>query len=254
MSANALRLQNRDGNVVENLRRALSEKARAQAPAKEQAPPLPTQLSVVDAALQGGLPRGKLIELFGGAGKMAFALLSLAAATQRGELCAFVDCEDALDVQSAARAGVVLERLLWVRTATDNAINTKTERSAETDAHNALKAVDLLLSAGGFGLIVLYAGRGSGARGWRSASVWPRLVQRCEKARAALLLAADEPLAGSFAAATLRCAPGETVWERAPGGRLVLHGQRAVIEVTRSRLGPPGESEPLPLWKHARPR
>jgi hypothetical protein len=60
---------------------------------------------------------------------------------------------------------------------------------------------------------------------------------------------ADQPIAGSAAAATLRCAPGEAVWQHAPGGRLLLHGQQATIEVVRSRLGAPGEVEPLPLRK-----
>lgn len=251
MSGNALRRQSIDGDIVGNLRRALVEKTHAAAPAspREIKAPLQIRLSIVDAALQGGLPRGKLIEIAGGAGKMAFTLLALASATQRGELCAFVDCEDALDVQSAARVGVVLDRLLWVRTSTD--ISTGSQ-SAEAGVDNALKAVDLLLSAGGFGLIVLYAGSQGKSRSWRATSVWPRLVQRCEKARAAVLVASDDALAGSFAAATLRCAPGEAVWERAPGGRLCLFGHRAVIEVERNRLGAPGDSEPLERVKHLR--
>lgn len=221
------------GDVVADLRRALA--ARTSAKATEQPPPLPTQLLVIDAALSGGLPRGRIIEIVGGAGKMAFALLSLCAATQQGELCAFVDCDDALDVKSAARVGVVLERLLWVRPGSDE--------------QSGLKAVDLLLDAGGFALIVLYASGQKKSRGLRTGTAWPRIGQRCERAKTALLIAAKDPLAGSFAAATLRCAAGEAVWEKAPGGRLVLHGQRAVIEVERSRLGPPGEVEPLPLCK-----
>jgi len=242
MSAIAQRRQAPDGEVVANLRRALA--ARAPGPASEQTKPMPTELSAVDAALQGGLPRGKLIEIVGGAGKMSFALLALAAATQRGELCAFVDCDDALDAKTAARIGVVLERLLWVRIPSD----------ADKGDTSALKAVDLLLEAGGFALIVLYvSGQASQGLGSfrRAGAAMPRLVQRCEKAKAALLIAAEQAVAGSFAAATLRCTPGEAVWERAPGGRLILHGQRAAIEVVRSRLGPPGEVEPLSLRKRA---
>ncbi len=243
-----------DSNVVTELRRALA--ARAPAPAREQPTPLPTQLSVIDAALCGGLPRGKLIEIIGGAGKMAFALLALSAATSRGELCAFVDAEDALDVRTAARVGVALDRLLWVRTAEEADMQEsgflhKPESTLKNRPdHKELKAVDLLLSAGGFALIVLYvSGRAVQQGGWRTGTAWPRLIQRCEKAGTALLIASEEPLAGSFAAATLRCAPGEAVWQRAPGGRLVLHGQSAAIEVVRNRLGSPGEVEKLSLRK-----
>ena len=42
-------------------------------------------------------------------------LAALAAATRRGEFCVVVDASDALDPQSAAAAGVELDRLLWVR-------------------------------------------------------------------------------------------------------------------------------------------
>src|SRR5579863_6439921 len=68
-------------------------------------------------ALAGGLPRGGLTEICGPAssGRTTVLLAALAAATRRGEFCAVVDASDALDPQSAAAAGVELERLLWVR-------------------------------------------------------------------------------------------------------------------------------------------
>src|ERR1700723_2868584 len=68
-------------------------------------------------ALTGGLPRGCLTEICGPAssGRTTVLLAALAAATRRGEFCAVVDASDALDPQSAAAAGVDLDRLLWVR-------------------------------------------------------------------------------------------------------------------------------------------
>jgi hypothetical protein len=259
MFGNAQRKHGNQDQVLTELRRALAQKT--QGMAAEQPRPLPTELPLIDAALQGGLPRGKLIELVGGAGKMAFTLLALAAATQRGELCALVDCDDSLDVRTAARVGVVLERLLWVRLPSPDdapaapgpalAQNDGRQRSEKAAVqHSAQKAVDLLLGAGGFGLVVLYAaGRAGRLAGFSGGTAWPRLVQRSEQSRTALLVVAEQPWAGSFAAATLRCAPGETVWEKAPGGRLVLRGHSAAIEVERSRLGPPGEAAELSLRK-----
>src|SRR5580765_2570312 len=72
-------------------------------------------------ALTGGLPRGCLTEICGPAssGRTTLLLAALAAATRRGEFCAVVDASDALDPQSAAAAGVDLERLLWVRCSDD---------------------------------------------------------------------------------------------------------------------------------------
>src|SRR5678815_3886941 len=89
-------------------------------PAIEWADPsclLPTGIPAVDRCLHGGLPRGQLSELAGqcSAGRMTLLLQLMAAATRRGEIVAFVDTHDRLDVASAAAAGVDLSRLLWVR-------------------------------------------------------------------------------------------------------------------------------------------
>lgn len=249
-------------DALSKLRQQLS----AQAPAKQVPQPLSTTLDPLDAALQGGLPRGKLIEIAGGAGKLSFALLALAAATQRGELCAFIDVEDALDVQTAARVGVVLEQLLWVRPRLNDAPNCDAAQPAapggngddlsspEDRISDGLKALDLVVSAGGFGLVVLYLGSiaahsKQAARACSASASWSRVLQRAEKANTALLLISDEAVSGSSAVATLRCAAGEAVWQRVPGGRWLLHSQRTAIEVTRSRLSAPGDSIALRLQR-----
>src|SRR5208337_274661 len=68
-------------------------------------------------ALTGGLPRGCLTEICGlpSSGRTTLLLAALAATTRRGEFCAVVDCNDALDAQSATSAGIELDRLLWIR-------------------------------------------------------------------------------------------------------------------------------------------
>jgi recombination protein RecA len=67
--------------------------------------------------LTGGIPRGCLTEICGAAssGRTSVLLFALARATQRGEVCALVDASDTLDPASAAAAGMVMSRLLWVR-------------------------------------------------------------------------------------------------------------------------------------------
>jgi hypothetical protein len=102
-------------------------------------------------ALTGGLPRGCLTEICGPAssGRTTVLLAALAAATRRGECCVLVDASDALDPQSAAAAGVELDRLLWVRCG---------ENSPEKSLEQLLRATDLLLESGGFGLIALDVG------------------------------------------------------------------------------------------------
>ena len=62
----------------------------------------------------GGLPRGRVIEIFGpeSSGKTTLALHCIAEAQKRGGVCAFVDAEHALDPGYARKLGVNLEDLL----------------------------------------------------------------------------------------------------------------------------------------------
>jgi recombination protein RecA len=78
-------------------------------------PVVPTGSIGLDAALGvGGLPRGRIIEIYGpeSSGKTTLALHSIAQAQKLGGVCAFVDAEHALDPEYARRIGVKLEELL----------------------------------------------------------------------------------------------------------------------------------------------
>src|SRR6266852_8919977 len=89
------------------------------------------------------LPSGSIVEITGtsSSGRTAMLHSILASATTRGEICAIVDCTNAFDPASAAAAGADLERLLWVQ--------------AGGRLDHALKAADLILHGGGFGVVAL---------------------------------------------------------------------------------------------------
>ena len=138
-------------------------------------------------ALTGGLARGCLSEICGPAssGRTSVLLATLAVATRRQEACALVDTSDAFDPLSAAVAGVDFEKMLWVRCASGekhspprhrdteqklirerkreerdfrrtNRFSPKRKDLAPTGPlEQALRATDLLLQSGGFGLIIL---------------------------------------------------------------------------------------------------
>src|SRR4029453_14213867 len=110
---------------------------------------LATGLPALDAAIEGGLPRGRVTELVGmrSAGRTGLACRIAASATRAGETIAWVDPEDALDPAAAGAAGVALPRTLWVR---------------PRDVPDALRAAEILLGAGGFGLVVLDLGSAGG--------------------------------------------------------------------------------------------
>jgi hypothetical protein len=93
-------------------------------------------------SLTGGLPRGAITEILGSAssGRTSFMISALAYATTHEEVCVLIDTNDTFDPISAAEAGLNLERLLWIRCA--------------ANVEHALKATDLLLQGGGFGIVI----------------------------------------------------------------------------------------------------
>jgi recombination protein RecA len=97
----------------------------------------------LDVALGvGGLPRGRVVEIYGpeSSGKTTLTLQVIAEMQKIGGTCAFVDAEHALDVQYAARLGVNLEDLLI---------------SQPDTGEQALEITDALVRSGSVDLIVI---------------------------------------------------------------------------------------------------
>jgi len=82
---------------------------------KIDVPAIPTGSLALDAALGvGGMPRGRVVEIFGpeSSGKTTLALHVIAEAQRRGGMAAFVDAEHALDALYAGKLGVDIDNLL----------------------------------------------------------------------------------------------------------------------------------------------
>ena len=90
----------------------------------------------------GGLPRGRVIEIFGpeSSGKTTLTLQVIAEMQKLGGTCAFIDAEHALDVQYAAKLGVTLDDLLV---------------SQPDTGEQALEIADALVRSGSVDLIVI---------------------------------------------------------------------------------------------------
>ncbi|MDQ5953111.1 MAG: recombination protein RecA, partial [Patescibacteria group bacterium] len=76
---------------------------------------IPTGSLGLDAALGiGGVPRGRIIEIFGpeSSGKTTLSLHIVAEAQKKGGVCAFIDAEHAMDPDYAAKLGVKINELL----------------------------------------------------------------------------------------------------------------------------------------------
>jgi hypothetical protein len=186
---------------------------------------LATGLPALDAALEGGLPRGRVTELAGprSAGRTALASHIAASATRAGETIAWVDPEDALEPEAASAAGVTLPRTLWVR---------------PRDLADTLRAAEILLGAGGFGLVVLDLGSASPA----ATTAWMRLARAAERTRSTLLVLATTRPAGACAALALELCARRARWSDGPGRRLLLDGITVRLRVARSRDGAVGRA------------
>lgn len=179
-------------------------------------------IAALDASLRGGLPRGQLSEIVGptSSGRTALVLQTIAASTRRGEIAALVDTFDRLDVASAAAAGIDLERLLWVRgpsislgTSPSTALGARSASGGHDAAVNrALKAVNLVLQAGGFGCVVLdLADVPPVALRRIPFTTWLRVQRIIDGSDTACVLIAPHPLARSAGGLTLSLA-GRVRW------------------------------------------
>lgn len=179
---------------------------------------IPTGIAEVDGQA-GGLPRGALTEICGPAssGRTTLLLSVMAQATAREEFCAWIDTSGALDPASAAAAGVQLDRLLWVR--------------CGGNAETALKAADLVVQAGGFGLIAMDLADTPPETARRiSMTSWFRLRRAVEHTPAALVAVEREPHAKTCASLVLELRREEAAWSGAPGCSRLFNGLRVTVE------------------------
>lgn len=159
--------------------------------------------------LGGGWPLGKVGELVGpnSSGRTTAAVAAVAAATQRGEVVAWIDGADAFDPASVAAAGVDLQRVLWVRV---------------EGVERAVRAAEVVLEVGGFTVVVvdmmgvgggerLREGRRAG-RGASSGSLRLRLARAAERANAVVLVLVEERWAGALAGGGVRLAATGGCW------------------------------------------
>ena len=104
---------------------------------------IPTGSLAIDVALGvGGVPRGRVVEIFGpeSSGKTTLALSILAEAQAAGGVAAFIDAEHALDPTYAARLGVDLDEILV---------------SQPDTGEQALEICDMLVRSGAIDVVVV---------------------------------------------------------------------------------------------------
>lgn len=104
---------------------------------------IPTGSIALDIALGiGGLPRGRIVEIYGpeSSGKTTLTLHAIANAQKAGGICAFIDAEHAFDAEYAKRLGIDIDALLV---------------SQPDTGEQALEIMDMLIRSGALDLVVV---------------------------------------------------------------------------------------------------
>ena len=202
-----------------------------------------TGVVALDACLRGGLPRGQLSEIAGpqSSGRTLLLLQMMAAATHRGDIAALVDTCDRFDLASAVAAGVDLDRLLWIRgdaVSQGQPISQSGFRLQAEDRviNRALKALNLVLQAGGFGVVAIdLADVPPHALARIPLTTWLRVQRTIEGTDTACLLVVAQPLARSAGGLTLSL-DGRTRWTgNADRSRLVAGVDMSVRVISPRR-------------------
>jgi recombination protein RecA len=185
----------------------------AAAPSLLALPSAPEGFSIPPGALRGilnALPRGAITEVTGPAssGRTAFVQALLAAATAAGELAAIVDAGNAFDPAGVHALGGDLGKLLWVR--------------GGGRAEHALRAADLILHGGGFGLVALdLCDVPERILQHIPTSYWHRFRRAIENTPTVLAVLAAQPEARSCAARQIAFARQRIRWTGAEPARLL---------------------------------
>jgi len=170
-----------------------------------------TGIKSLDTSLGGGWRCGEISEILGPAssGRASVLCATLAASTSRGELVALVDAFDRVDPVTAAATGLDLSRVLWVRgpSLTPTATSSRRDTLVEAAVLRAVRACDLIIRAGGFGIVALDLA-GAPARALRdlAASTWMRLAHVNAGQSTVCLLVGEQPMGRSARGVSVKLA------------------------------------------------
>jgi recombination protein RecA len=182
-----------------------------------------TGIPEIDAAV-GGLPRGAMTEICGPpcSGRTSLLLSALAARTADGEACALVDARDSFDPHLASMAGVALQQLLWVRC---------------QNADQALRATDLLIQGGGFGLVAVdLSDIAPKIVRYVPLNAWFRFRRAVEDTPTILMVLEQEANAKTCASLVLRLKAQPAEWKEAVAARRPVRDLRDLVKYPFARL------------------
>ncbi len=199
----------------------------------------------LDVLLSGGLVRGRTSEFIGrmSSGRTSLAAAFAASATYRGEVVGWIDGANAFDPASMVAAGVDLARVLWV-SVRGGSVSRGLRKNVSTPFARRqamlLKAAELVLDAGGFGLVVIDFGD---LRYPIPQSSALRLARAAERSGVVVIALASRRMCGTFASLSLAMNRVEASFGCAAiGAPAVFDGLELKVNVTRNKFGGSGAS------------
>jgi len=190
---------------------------------------LPLSQPQLNALFDGGLPTGVITEVRGhrSSGRTALAHAVLADVLAAGECAAWVDLPNAFDPTHAQTAGVVLERVLWVR---------------PVEARDALRVTECVLCAGGFRLVVLDLDDPTREPPVLPTSTWLRVTRAAVRHDAAVIVLTTTHVVGTFAALALNVSLRRRVFVGGESPARLFAGIASAFDLYKNKLGSPGSA------------
>lgn len=248
-------VKKRTGFTLETLQ--LLESARVFHDSNHRKQRLDSGIEQLDYLLDGGIARGRISEFVGqaGSGRTSIAASFAASATQHGEVVGWIDYLDAFDPASIMLAGIDPARLLWISTGKSaHRFGNVTASGPARRLPTLLKAAELVLDAGGFGLVVIDFGNIAYPIS-QAASL--RLARAVERSASAAITITTQRICGACAALSLTIRRLDAVLDRrAAGAPALFDGLQIEVGVARNRLGRAGGTTVVHAvtdqsWRHA---
>ena len=204
---------------------------------------LSSGIGALDAILDGGLARGRISEIVGqvGSGRTTIGARFVAAATRAGEVVAWIEESRGFAPAEIAAGSANLDRVLWASVSDrrgghgfDSAGRFRRYRFSAV-----FKAAELVLKAGGFGLVVI----DSGASVPLPQNIALRLAREAERSGTAVVVIAPHRICGTFAALSLKLTRLEASFNRlTPTSPAVFDGCVIQAATVHNKLGRTGGS------------
>jgi len=200
-------------------------------------------IAALDAIIDGGLVRGRVSEIVGhlGSGRTTVAARFVSAATRAGEVVAWIENSHSFDPADIAAGCANMDRVLWAsvdehrKHAFDSSGRFRRYRFS-----SVFKAAEMVLKAGGFGLVVIDIGANSSPL---PQSIALRLAREAERSGAAVIVIAPWRICGTFAALSLQLTRIEAAFTRlTPASPALFDGFVIQATTARNKLGRTGGS------------